>query len=187
MQNLGAELVFEYGKLVVWIRLNDGLKRLKILMKLFEVEQLSLADLLLKDALNCLISGPRLCRILVIMSLVIKLAVQGLVKIGCSLTFQLVVPVVLDCVVTSAQDELCDMAPASSKYLRHQKQDPLFIFLPWSTSRHQQRIKLVEPSFSALLSLTVFKSLCQRIPHSGSVFHDLLEQNIVLFLCPSSL
>ena len=139
IQHLRTELVFEKGNLILRVHCKDPLDGHEILGELLEVEQLSLADLLLEYALYCFVPIPRHW-IVVIFSLSFQLAVKNLVKTCRSLAFQLIVPVIFDGIITSAEDELCDVRPAPAKHLRHQEEDPFFLLAPGAASRNQERI-----------------------------------------------
>jgi hypothetical protein len=108
---------------------------------------------------------------------------QGMVHVA-QLALHGTVPMVLDCVVGAAVEDLRDVGPFVVELAVHQEQNPLLLATP--VNFFDARIQVVVPALAALLAHPSRQVLCNRGPSLGALLLHELQHTPVLFLGPGA-
>ena len=95
------------------------------------------------------------------------------------------VPVVLDGVVGAAFEDLGDLSPLVADDAVHQKEDPLFLFIP--VNFLDSRVQVVVPALATLLAHAAVQVLRNQRPLLRAIGHHELEHTPVFFGGPGTL
>ena len=148
-----------------------SLHHLNLTFHVVDILLLDGADVVLKEALEDLLLGLAEVRFIESLAAKLKATVQQRLELV-FLEAKCRVPIVLDGVVAASKEHIGDLGPSVLHSLVQDVENPLFLLCPLGLL--EQRIKLVMPAFTALLSDTVWKVLGNECPFLWTVaFYEL--------------
>ena len=148
-----------------------SLHHLNLTFHVVDILLLDGADVVLKEALEDLLLGLAEVRFIESLSPTLKASVKHRLELV-FLEAKCRVPIVLDGVVAASKEHIGDLGPSVLHSLVQDVENPLFLLCPLGLL--EQRIKLVMPAFTALLSDTVWKVLGNECPFLWTVaFYEL--------------